>query len=306
MLASANARGAMFMTVSMAAFSSNDAVSKFVSSSINMGQLMMVRGLFALVLILALAYLQGQLHTPQRLLHRTVGLRVIGEVGATIFFLLALANMPLANASALFQALPLAVTMGAALFLGEAVGWRRWTAIGVGFLGVLIILRPGPEGFSTYSLMVLLAVLFSALRDLSTRLVPAEVSPVLMSTLTTVAVTITGAILVVPLGGWVEPTPANTAPLLVSAVFVLIGYQFVIKAMRVGEISIISPFRYTNLLFAVIYGILIFGELPDIYMIIGGLIVVGSGLYTLYREKKRGAERPVAESTNPGMAPDGT
>lgn len=296
----------MFMTVSMAAFSSNDAVSKFVSSWINMGQLMMVRGIFALILIVALAHIQRELHSPRRLLHRMVGVRVVGEIGATIFFLLALANMPLANASALFQALPLAITMGAALFLGEKVGWRRWSAIAVGFIGVIVILRPGPDGFSVYSLMVLLAVLFSALRDLSTRMVPADVPPVLMSTLTTIAVTITGAILIVPLGGWVEPTVQNTGPLLVSAVLVLIGYQFVIKAMRVGEISIIAPFRYTNLIFAIVFGIVIFGELPDIYMIVGSLIVVGSGLYTLYREKKRGAERPVAESTNPGMAPDGT
>jgi len=148
------------MAVAMAAFTMNDAITKAVSAEINFGQVMLVRGVFASVLIAALTSYQQAVRPLRTLLVKSVALRVIGEVGGAISFLAAITHMPLANAAAIFQALPLAITLGAALVFGEPVGWRRWLAIAAGFIGVLIIVRPGVEGFSQFSLFALISVAF--------------------------------------------------------------------------------------------------------------------------------------------------
>jgi drug/metabolite transporter (DMT)-like permease len=163
-----NLRGALFMSISMAGFTLNDAIVKGVLENMNVGQVMLIRGIFASALIAALAWHQNALAAPKAVLHPMVALRVVCEVGATISFVTALAYLPLANISAILQALPLAVTVGAALFLAEPVGWRRWLAILVGFTGVMIIVRPGYEGFNVYALSALLCVAFCAVRDLAT------------------------------------------------------------------------------------------------------------------------------------------
>ena len=134
----------------MAAFTTNDSITKVVSSEMNFGQVMLVRGLFAILLVAAFAWHQGALRPLRTLMLKPVALRVFGEIGGTISFMAALAHLPLANTSAIFQALPLAITLGAALILREPVGWRRWSAIVAGFIGVLIIVRPGLAGFSQY------------------------------------------------------------------------------------------------------------------------------------------------------------
>jgi len=302
---SPNLRGALFMAVSMAGFTIGDAISKLLVETMNQGQLMLVRGVFATTLIAALAWKQGALRMPGQALHPMVALRSLCELVATVSFLIALAHMPLANVSAVLQALPLAVTMGAALFLGESVGWRRWIAIGFGFLGVLIIVRPGSEGFNVYSILAMLCVAFCAVRDLATKNMPAEVPSLLVSTVTAGIVTVAGAVLVMPMGGWAPMTAGQIGLMAVAAVVLLIGYQFIIMAMRVGDVSFVAPFRYTALLWAILLGYLTFGDVPDAAMIVGSTIVVGSGLYALYRERILGRRKPAAESTGPAMAPDG-
>lgn len=303
---SPNLRGALFMSISMAGYTLNDALIKFVLTDMNIGQAMLVRGIVATVLIGALAWYHGALRLPREALHPMVGLRVLAEVCATLCFITALMHLPLANISAIMQALPLAVTMGAAFFLAEPVGWRRWLAILVGFGGVLIIVRPGFEGFSAFSLLALLAVVFAAVRDIATRRIPDGIPSLMISTATTVAVTVVGAVLILPLGGWTPMTVESTGLLAGAAVLLLFGYHFIITAMRVGEISFVAPFRYTALLWAMVAGFLMFSEVPDFAMIAGALVIVGSGLYTLYRERVVGRQRPVVKSTGPGMAPDGT
>ncbi len=302
---SPNMRGAVFMSVSMAGFTMNDAITKTMAESMNMAQVMLMRGAFATLLIGFLAWRSGALTGLGHLANPTVALRVFGEVAATVTFLVALSRLPIANVSAVLQALPLAVTMGAALFLGEAVGWRRWLAIAAGFVGVMIIVRPGLEGFSAYSVLVLVCVFFCALRDLATRRVPADIPSLYLSTATAAAVTLTGAVLLVPFGGWAPMSAADTGMLAIAAVLLLFGYQFIIMAMRVGAISFVAPFRYTALLWAIVLGVLIFGDVPDLAMIVGSAIIVASGLYTLYRERVVGPSRPAATSTTPGMQPDG-
>ena len=293
------------MAVSMAGFTLNDAILKSVIETMNQGQAMLVRGVFATAMVALLAWNQGALRELRRATHPMVLLRICCELCATVIFLMALAKLPLANLSAILQALPLAVTMGAALFLGEKVRWRRWLAIWAGFVGVLVVVQPGFDGFTIYSVLALVCVAFCAARDLATKQMPAEIPTLLVSTLTASAVTIAGAVLIVPLGSWSPMTAGDVFWLFAAAVLVLVGYQFIIMAMRSGDISLVAPFRYTALLWAIVLGFFVFGEIPDMAMIAGAAIVVGSGLYTLYREQAVGRRKPAAESTGPTMAPDG-
>ncbi|SMH47387.1 DMT family transporter [Mesorhizobium australicum] len=301
---SPNLRGAVFMAISMVGFTLNDALTKLSSESINPGQIMLIRGLFACSMIGLIAWHRGALRRIGQAFHPMVAVRVMGEALATSCFLLALSHLPIANVSAVLQALPLAVTMGAAMVLGEPVGWRRWLSIAAGFGGVLIIVRPGLEGFSVYSLWALACVFFCAIRDIATKRIPQEISSFLVSTATAVVVTLTGGILVVPMGGWAPVPYSAVAMLALAAVLLVVGYQFIILSLRVGDISFVAPFRYTALIWAILLGYLIFADIPDLAMIIGSTIIVGSGIYMLYRERVVG-RRPGAESTSPAMAPDG-
>lgn len=293
------------MTVCMAGFTLNDTLVKAASEAMNMGQVMFIRGLFATALIFMLAAYHGALARPRAAFHPMVALRIVGELGGTYFYLVALAHLPIANVSAVFQALPLAVTMSAALFLGERVRWRRWLAIAVGFVGILIIVRPGLEGFTVYSLYTLVCVAFCAMRDLVTTRIPESIPTLYVSTITAAVVTIFGGVMIVPMGGWSPLTATSVLLLLGAGILLLVGYQFIIKAMRIGEVSFMAPFRYTSLLWALLMGYLVFSDIPDAATLIGAALVIGSGLYTLYRERVVGRTKVVAETTVPAMAPDG-
>lgn len=293
------------MAIAMAGFTISDAITKHLSEEMNIGQIMAVRGLFATLLVSLLAWQRGAFSSPRAVLHPLVALRVAGEALATLAYFVALSHLPIANVSAVQQALPLVVTMGAALVFGEYVGPRRWMAITAGLVGVLIIVRPGFEGFSGYSLLVLLCVMMCAMRDLATKQVPAAIPTLLISAATSMAVTCVGATMIQPMGGWTPMTIEEILLQVVGAVLLLIGYQFIIMAMRMGDISFIAPFRYTSLLWAIVIGMIAFGEFPDAAMIVGATIIICSGLYTLYRERVVGRGKAAAESTGPAMAPDG-
>jgi len=290
------------MAAAMAAFTINDAITKAVSAEMNFGQVMLVRGLFAIVLIAALALHRRALRPLRTLMTMAVVLRVAGEIGATILFLAAIVNLPLANTTAILQVLPLAITLGAALTFGEPVGWRRWLAIAAGFIGVLIIVRPGVEGFNQFSLFALISVIFCAIRDLATKRIPAPIPSLFVTLVTTVSVTIAGAGILVPLGGWTPPSGRALALLAFTAVLLLIGYQCIIMALRTGDISAVAPFRYSALLWAMLLGYLVFGDVPDAMMVSGAAIIVASGLYAFYRERIR--HRAVAAEAS-GLPPDG-
>jgi drug/metabolite transporter (DMT)-like permease len=290
------------MAVAMAAFTMNDSITKAVSSEMNFGEIMLVRGVFAIALIGALAWHRGAMRPLRTLMMKPVALRVAGEVGGTVSFLAAIVHLPLANTAAIFQVLPLAITLGAALLFGEPVGWRRWLAITAGFIGVLIIVRPGLQGFNQFSLLALVSVVFCAARDLATKRIPAQIPSLFITLLTTVTVTATGAVILIPLGGWTPPTLRALGLLALAAVLLLIGYQCVIMALRSGDISAVAPFRYSALLWAMLLGYLVFGDVPDAMMVTGASIIVLSGLYAFDRERKR--HRPVAADAS-GLPPDG-
>lgn len=300
-----NQRGALFMVVSMVGFTINDALVKIVTESLNIGQVMFVRGLFATGLIILIAWHRGALKMPRLALHPLVWLRAACEVGGTVTFIAALQHLPIANVSAVLQAVPLAVAMGAALFLGEGVGWRRWLAIIAGFLGVLIVVRPGLQGFNTYSMLALCCVMFSASRDLVTRKLPQAIPTLLVSTTTSLAVTLCGAVLIAPMGGWQPVSAGNLLLLASAAMLILVGYQFVVLSTRQGEMSYIAPFRYTSLLWSILLGYWVFADIPDTAMIAGASLIVASGIYTLYRERITGNAMSATGSVAPGMASDG-
>jgi drug/metabolite transporter (DMT)-like permease len=293
------------MAISQAAFTLNDTLVKLSTTDLGIGQIMLVRGAFASALVVLLVWHLGDFRPPRTLLKPTVLARVVGEIGGTVFYLLALSHLPLANVVSVFQALPLVVTMSAALFFGDVVGPRRWTAIAAGFLGVLLIVRPGFEGFSAYSIYVLVCVAFCAFRDLATRNIPSDIPSSYISMLTAITVAICGGFLIPFSGGW-KPMDVNLVLILAgAAILVLTGYQFIIQSMRVGDISFVAPFRYTALVWAIGYGILVFGNLPDLLTIIGSAIVVSSGIYSLYRERVVNKTKPITDSTGSAIAADG-
>ncbi len=276
----------MLMTLSMATFATNDMLTKFATHSIEPVQIMAVRGVMASALLVLFARWRGVALSLTVLRRPVVLTRAIADIGTTLCYLNALQHLPLANTSAIFQALPLTITLGAFLFLGETVGWRRWTAIAVGFLGVLVILAPGAEGFNIYGLWVLASVVFAAMRDLATRKMPPNLSSPQIALVTSVAVTLTGFAFL-PVAGW-RPMSGEVWIVLVCASFTLAsGYALIVTAVRMGEMSFVAPFRYTILLFSILLGIVAFGERPTSRELLGSLIVVGSGLYTLHRETRR-------------------
>jgi drug/metabolite transporter (DMT)-like permease len=257
---------------------------KLVTGDLTTGQIMFVRGVMTSTLILAVAWRMGALRPVSLLLDRWIILRTAGEIVGAVTYVYALSMIPLPNAAAILQALPLAVTMGAALFLHEQVGWRRWLAILVGFLGVMVIIRPGAEGFSSASLLVVGSVVGAATRDLATKKINPAVPSLMISLIAAISITVVVALMIGATGTW---KPVSTNHFLIMAfgsVMLFAGYQTIIMAMRTGEISFIAPFRYTSLLWAIALGILLIGEMPDRFMLIGSAIVVAAGLHAFYHE----------------------
>ncbi len=282
-----NSRGAGLMLVSMAAFAFEDLFLKRAATALPPGQVIAIIGALGALCFWAIAARQGHSILTRAALSPAALIRSLSEAGATMLYITALALIPLSVNAALLQASPLVVTMAAALFLGEKVGWRRWSAIGVGFLGVLVILRPGTEGWQPAGLLTVLCVVVLAARDLSTRMMPASIATFQLTTWAYIALVPAGLVLMVLRGTAPAPIdPRHLADLTGALLTGLVGYWAVTAAMRVGEISFVAPFRYSRLVFALILAAIFLGERPDIWMICGTVLVIGSGLYTYLREAR--------------------
>jgi len=281
-----NLRGITLMLLSMALFAVEDMFLKWAASGLPVGMVIFVAGAFGAPVFALLARIEGQRVLLPAALQKAVLLRNAGEMVATFAYINALAVVDLSTVSAVLQATPLAVTLGAALFLREKVGWRRWSAIAVGFAGVLLVIRPGMEGFRPESLWVLVSVLGLALRDLAARAIPSEVTTAQVSCWGLLSVALLGAVMMVP-GGVVVPDAGQVGVLLGALVFGTAGYWAVVAATRTGEVSVVAPFRYARLVFAMAIGVFIFGERPDALMFAGAALVIGSGLYAFARERAR-------------------
>jgi len=283
---SPNTTGALLMMVSMMAFVINDTFLKLTDGAIPLFQLIFVRGVLATVLIFLLARSLGTLRLSiSRSDKGLIALRGLTEVVTAYFFLTALFNMPIGNLNAIMQVVPLTVTLGSALFYREAVGWRRLLAIGIGLGGVMLIVRPGVEGFNIWSLYALAAVLGVTVRDLITRRLSHQVAGMTVTLGTTVAVMLAAGLASLT-EEWAPITRPAAFYICGSAVFVLVGYFASIQAMRTGEVSFIAPFRYTGLVIAMIIGFMVFDEVPRALTLLGASIVMATGLFTFYRERK--------------------
>jgi drug/metabolite transporter (DMT)-like permease len=290
----------------MGTFTIGDTMTKYLLTQMNSGQYMFIRGIFATIAIGLLAWRNGALRNLS--LDLMTVLRVLGEVLATVTYIFSLGHLSQAFCSAVFQATPLVVTLGAVLFLNEKVGWRRWMCISFGLVGVIIIIRPGTDSSASLAAVGILlsSVCFAAMRDIATRRVPAHVPTLYLSTLTAGAIALTGGGLIHPMGGW---QPVGIGPVLIMALaagLLLVGYHFIIMAMREGEISFVSPFRYSSLLWAILLSTVVFNEAPDSYTIAGSILVVGSGIYMVYREnirKRREQNKSTLATTPTGVDP---
>lgn len=279
-----NTRGALLMMASMAGFTLNDTFMKALSDQMPLFQLIFLRGIVTTLAIGAMAWYVGALHLRIPAKDRAlITLRMLAEVGSAYFFLTALYNMPLANVSAIMQSLPLVVTLAAAMFFGEPLGWRRMTAILVGLCGVLLIVRPGTDGFTIFSVYALIAVGFVTLRDLLTRRVSGATHSMMVTFTTSFGLMLAFGMASLTVE-WVPMDLYRSTMTLGAAVMVVFGYVFSVMVMRIGQISFVAPFRYTGLIWALVLGWVVFGDWPTPLTLLGAGIVVGSGVFTLYRE----------------------
>lgn len=281
-----NARAASLMVLAMACFAGEDALLKLLTRDVPIGQILAFVGLSGMMLFGTWVGFREGLRWRD-LLHPGVVIRNICEGICAVCFVTALATGDLSIASAILQALPLLMTLGAALFLGEPVGWRRWLSIAMGFLGVLLIVRPGSAAFELGSLLALIATLALAVRDLATRALPASISTGIVTVSAFGAMGFAGVALIFGAGqSVVAVSSMQMAGMLGCLILGLAGYITMVIATRVGEISAIAPFRYSRLIFAIILGITVFGERPDLWTLSGAGLIALAGCYTMWREAR--------------------
>jgi drug/metabolite transporter (DMT)-like permease len=295
---SENARGILFMLATTVGFILSDTFIKLASEGFSVGQSILVRSLIAAPAVILLGWRQGAFRNLRSVMEPFLGLRLIGEVGAAATYLTALARMDIANSTAIIQIVPLAATAAGAIFLGEKVGVRRWSAIAAGFLAVLLIIRPGPAGFNAWSLLALIAVIFIVLRDLSSRALPLTTHPLTPSAMSIVAMIPLG-LAMLPFEFWAPLTVVGVLYCALSGAFLAISFVLITLAMRYGELAVVQPFRYAVLLWAVIIQIVVFSVWPDALTLIGIAMLVATGLYTFYRETKRKRENSVSRQSTP-------
>ncbi len=289
-----NPRGIALMLLAMAAFALEDAAIKALSGTYSTAQVILVLGAGGTAVFWALAARAGAPLLDRRALHPTVLIRCGAEAVAGFLFIKALALAPLATVSAILQAAPLVLVAGGAFFLGERVGWRRWSAVIAGFAGVLLILAPWSTAFDPALLLAVGATFALAARDIATRMVPDEVHSLQLSAWGYLAI-LPGGLIYLALGDPLRaPPPADWPSLAGLVVLGTVGYYAVTVSMRVGELSVVAPLRYSRLVFAAILGIVLFDEFPEPMAWTGAALVIGSGLYAMVRERRRPVASAVA------------
>lgn len=282
----ANRRGVLAMSAGMACFVTNDSLVKYVSQSLPGSQLIFIRGLFAVMLVLALAHAMRATGHLGALRNRRVLLRASLDAFATMTYLTSLFHLPLANATAINMATPLFITLFAVIAFAEKVGPRRWLALATGFIGVLLVVQPSAAGFNAYALLCLGGTLLHASRDLTTRTIHARIPSIVITLSTAVAVTLLAGVFGLVTRDW-QPVNARQLGLLAAAsVFLSGGYFLLTVAMRSGEMSLVAPFRYTGLMFALVLGYLVWGDAPNALAWTGIALLVGAGIVVLHGERR--------------------
>ena len=281
-----NLRGAGLMVCSMFLYTFNDACLKAVGETLPIFQSIFLRSILVAIIFSCLFFFTKSYTVKLNLNDfKLLSLRAIAEVTSTFFFITALFKMPIANVVSIVQILPLTVSLAAVIFLQERIGWRRILAIFIGFIGVLLIVKPGASDFNYYSTYALLAVIFVTMREIVTRRLSKEVPSFFDASTTAVTVFIfsgLGSLTV----NWVQVSISDFLSLMAASTFLAGGYLFSVLAIRKGELTFVAPFRYTSLLVALLLGFFVFGEWPDKMTFIGAIIIFSAGMFSFYREKK--------------------
>ena len=272
------------MIIAMGCLTLTDLLIKIASQTLPIGQVMISYGVGSLIVFWALLRIKGESIRLSPLTNPTVVFRNIGDLIALNGMFLALVYVPLSTIGAVIQTVPILVTAAAALFLGERVGMRRASAIFVGFLGALLIIQPGAASFDITAILVLIAAIGMALRDIATKLVRENLSTLLLTFYSCFLFILSGGVLLIINGGASVPVMDSSVTIAAMIVTGSLGFFFMTEAVRLGEMSVVSPFRYTRLLFSMAAGILILGEQVNASMIIGSALTILSGLYIWRRE----------------------
>lgn len=274
------------MILSMACFAVADTFIKLLSARLPATQILFSVGFGGALITLALAVTLNVNLADKILLNKHVISRTIADLFGALFFTSAMVLIPMSLLASILQATPLFVTLGAAILLGEKVGWRRWSAIFIGFLGIIIILQPGYGSFQLASLLGLAAVLCLALRDVVTRDMATEIPTLTVTFYACLAMGSAGFIAYPFFGTPIMPTTFEAILLVCAAIIGVTGYFLIVLATRKGDVSVIAPFRYSRLLFSLVLASLILGEMLTLPILLGGLLVVSSGIYTFGRERR--------------------
>ena len=276
------------MVVAMTLFAVEDALFKSVAPGLPPGEATLIFGLTGTTIYILLTLRAGEPVLHPAILQPSLMLRTMFEIIGRLFFALSLAYTPLSVTSSILQDAPLLVNSGAALLLKERVGPARWIAMAVGFAGVLMILRPTPEAFRPDALLAVAGMIGFAMRDLFTRASPPAVSTNQLGVLG-FAVIIVAGLLLLPF----DPAPprlplaGELGRLLLTGVVGVSAYTALTRAMRTGEVSVVAPFRYSRLLVALLFAFVFFGERPDLWTLLGGALIVATGIFTLLRSNRR-------------------
>lgn len=285
-----NLNGIVLMVLSMLGFAIADTGIKLLDGAVPVGELLMLLGAGGAVVFGVIAKANGLKLISPALKNRSIQMRALGEVIGTIGFVTALTLTTISGVSAILQVTPLIVTLGAVLFLNEKVGIYRWTAIFIGFVGMLLILRPGSDAFDPNMIYAVVGVIGLAVRDLATRTAPRSIPALVLACYGFAILVPTGAVMMLVTGEGVWPSLTEYAFLFGIMSFDALGYFAITLAMRMGEVSVITPFRYSRLLFAIVIGVVVFNETIDAWMIAGSLTILASGLFTIYRERRVAAQ----------------
>jgi drug/metabolite transporter (DMT)-like permease len=258
-----------------------------------LGQVLAGRNTVACVLLALAAWAQGVMRWHPGLFSAAIGVRIVAEAGAALFFVAAILRMPFANAAAVLQFIPLITTVAAAWLLAERVGWQRWCAGAIGLAGVLLVLQPGTSGFTWWSLLAVAAMLCMSIRDLVTTRIDRSVPALMIGAVSAAGVAI-GGLALLPLASWKMPSAEAAGFVVLAGAFVAAGFFCMVQAMRLGEVSAIAPFRYGTVLWALLVGMIAWGEVPNMLALFGIVIVIVPGLVMLARERRLAKARRAA------------
>ena len=282
-----NLRCIAFMILAMAGFAIEDAVIKKLSLTMPVSQVLLLMGFAGIAAFGLLAKIRKVQLLASEVYNRWFIARTLSELAAAIFFVTSIVYASLSISSAILQATPLIVTLAGAMFLKQSVSMSQWFFILIGFLGVLLVIQPGRDGFQPAALFAVVAVFFLALRDTITRVISVSIPAVTISFWAFFALLLAG-ILTIPLFSVFVPVTSDDLLLLLVAAAAGTGaYLSVVLATRAGDVATVAPFRYTRLIFALGLAILIFDETVNMLMLAGCVTIIGSGIFMLTLEERQ-------------------